>query len=194
MGVTIRLGDRVEFFVELPRVCELDDPDASDAAPSQDIPDLLEAVLASGGLTGDDDTDTDPQANVAVTTDDEPEDTAVAEASDTEEQVTLQQIAALDERNLEAAPDPNNETASADDATASAQDEDGTDDEQPLASDSAESQDVAPSQEDDSEPANNESITGPAGLDFVSRDPQFWLHRFDCVRDEVRDAFRSLLP
>lgn len=193
LGVTIRLGDRIHFFVELPRVCELDAPQDADASPSRDIPDLLDAVLASGGLTADDDTDTDPQANVAVTTDDEPADTAVAEATNTEEDVTLQQIAELDERNSEAAPEESSETASADDASASAQDEDGADEEQPIASDSAETQEVAPA-EGDAASVDTESITGPTGLDLVSGDRQIWLERFDRVRDEVRDAFRSLLP
>jgi len=194
LGVTIRLGDRVEFFVELPRVCELDAPEETDAAQSGDVSELLEAVLASGDAAGDPESQSEPQANVAVTAEDESAATEVADAGATEEEVTLEQIAELDEQqDYEAAPDPSSETASTEEATASTQDEDGADEEPPVASDSAETQEVAPAPADEAS-TDTESVTGPAGLGLVSNDRTLWLDRFDRVRDEVRDAFRSLLP
>jgi hypothetical protein len=193
LGVTIRLGDRVHFFVELPRVCDLDAPDEGAAARPLDVPDLLQAVLASGDIVGTPDAETEPQANVAVSAEDESAETAAADANATEEAVTLRQIAALDAQDFEAAPDQSSQTASAEDATASAADEDGDDEEQPAAIDATQTQEVAPAR-DDAASADTESVTGPAGLGLVSNDRQLWIDRFDRVREEVRDAFRSLLP
>ena len=132
-GITIRLGDRVQFFVELPHGCLLDD--GGDGAESPEFAGSLKSVLESVDAPAPqqaafEDADADPEqpdasavlepeialdpqaaaedeprANVSVATDEDGEADEVAPWVDPEEAVTLRQIAEADRSDEEATAD-----------------------------------------------------------------------------------------
>lgn len=142
----------------------------------------------------------EPQANVAVAADEDDDADEARPWVDPEEAVTLRQIAELDRaddetsadadtRDPEATPQPDSASASTEDV-ASVDEGAPAEDERPVDAEPVQAPDAA-GQGANAAPGEAELDTGPG---LVSAERRAWIDQFARVRQEVRDAFRTLQP